>query len=215
MNTLEKLFGSVARVKLLRLFLLSPERVFASKEAVKILKIKSRAALKEMKLLFFLGVIKKTSRIDQIIKKTSKYKIKTLKIKVRGFQLASGFPFTSTLRNLLITASPISKEKMTKFFRSRGKIKLVVLGGIFAEDLSEFLEEPMNSSKLDLLVVGELKKNKAERFIAHLEAEIGKELNWTVLGMAEFEQRMSMHDKLLRDLFDFPHEFLINKLGLE
>ena len=194
MNILEKLFGSVARVKVLRLFLLSPEKVFSSKDASKILRISSRAVSTEIRFLNTIGFLKK---------------------KPKGFHLSQTFPFILAMRNLLITASPVSREKMLQFFQSRGKIKLVALGGIFSEDLTAVGAAPEDNSKLDLVVVGTLKKNQVESFIKTLESEIGKELNWTSLTQLEFEHRMSMHDKLLRDLFDFPHEFLINKLGVE
>lgn len=212
MTILEKLFGSGTRVKLLRLFLLSPDKVFTSAEAAKIVKVPPESASAEMRSLTALGFTKKAVRRDRIeIKRGNKIKI--IKRKVEGCQLSSTFPFTLALRNLLITARPISREKMAQFFRSRGKIKLVALGGIFSEDLAGGLSP--EATRLDLLVVGDLKKGQAESFIRGLESEIGKELNWAALSSFEFDHRISMHDKLLRDLLDFPHEFLINKLGLE
>jgi len=212
MQILEKLFGSGARVKMLRFFLLSPERVFTPKEAARVLKISFVAVSKEVKFLTGIGFIKKAQRIDEIAKKSRK-KIKILKKNVRGFGLSPTFPFALSLRNLLVNASPVSREKMTKFFKSRGKIKLVALGGIFARDLDS--GEPNDFSRLDLLIVGEAKRSQVADFVAKLESEIGKELNWTLLSRLEFEHRLSMHDRLLRDLFDYPHEFLINKLGVE
>lgn len=212
MNTLEKLFGSAARVKLLRLFLLSPDKVFTAGETSRVLKISKDSAAKEARFLFSIGFLKKGSRRDLLTLKKGK-KLKKFKIKIDGFMLSPAFPFTLALRSLLVTASPISREKMLQFFKSRGKIKLVALGGIFSDDLMDGF--PGDDSRLDLVVVGELKRVKVENFIKNLESEIGKELNWTLLSSLEFDHRMGMHDKLLRDLFDYPHEFLINKLALD
>ena len=190
MQILEKLFGSAYRVKLLRFFLLSPEKVFTSKEAAKVLKIFSKSAAKEIRFLRSLGFLKK---------------------RPKGFMLSQTFPLLLSLRNLLINASPVSREKMLKFFKNKGKIQLLVLGGVFANENLEMAD--VVATHLDLLIVGGIKRGAVERFIKKIEAEVGKELNWTLLGQLEFEHRMSMHDKLLRDLFDYPHEFLINKLG--
>ena len=212
MNTLEKLFGSAAKVKLFRLFLLSPDKVFAAAETTKVLKISKNSATKEIRFLLSVGFIKKAVRKDILTIKKGK-KTKTKKIKVAGFMLSPTFPFTLALRSLLVTASPVSREKMLHFFKSRGKIKLVALGGIFSDDLTGGF--PSDDSRLDLVVVGALKRAKVENFIKNLESEIGKELNWTLLSSLEFDHRMGMHDKLLRDLFDYPHEFLINKLALD
>jgi len=87
------------------------------------------------------------------------------------------------------------------------------LGGIFSND---FAVDTLDSSgRLDLLIAGELKRGAAERFIKKVEADVGKELNWTLMSAQEFDRRLAMHDKLLRDILDYPHEFLINKLGVE
>ena len=191
MQILEKLFGSAYRVKLLRLFLLSPEKIFTAKEAARILRISSKSASKEIHFLRSLSFLKK---------------------RPKGFVLSQIFPLLLPLRNLLINASPVSREKMLKYFKNKGKIQLLVLGGVFA---NENLEISDAATHLDLLIVGGIKRGAVERFIKKIEAEVGKELNWTLLGQLEFEHRMSMHDKLLRDLFDYPHEFLINKLRVE
>lgn len=206
MNILEKLFGSAARVKLLRFFLLSPEQIFTLKEAAKILKIPRRAVAKEIRFLKTLGFLRKRQK---------------------GFALSQTFPYLLALRNLLVNASPVSREKMLKFFKNKGRIKLLVLGGIFVGDFSALSARPAGGpaggagdvwgapSHLDLLIVGELRRGAVERFIKKVEAEVGKELNWTLLSASEFDHRLSMHDRMLRDLLDYPHEFLINKLGIE
>ena len=174
----------------MRLFLLSPEKVFTPKEAAKIIKCSPPAASKEAKFLKALGFLRK---------------------RPNGFTLSQTFPYLLALRNLLVNASPVSREKMLKFFKNKGKIKLLVLGGVFAGDFAQNVAE----NRLDLLIVGELRRGTVERFVKKIEAEVGKELNWTLLASAEFDHRLSMHDRMLRDLLDYPHEFLINKLGIE
>lgn len=212
MNILEKLFGSGARVKLLRFFLLSPEKIFEPKEAAKILRVFSGSVSKEARFLLSIGFLKKASRTDVFVKK-NKNKSKIIKKRIKGIQLSPTFPYLLALRNLIVGALPASREKMLKFFKNKGKIKLLVLGGVFAGDFAEDILS--DAQKLDLLVAGEVKRGPVERFIKKVEAEVGKELNWTLLGTREFEQRFAMHDKLIRDILDYPHEFLINKLGVE
>ena len=212
MNILEKLFGGVARLKLLRFFLLSPEKVFERREAARILRVSPGAAAKEARFLLSVGFLKRASRTDAFIKKAGK-KSKIVKKRVKGVQLSQTFPCLLALKNLLVDASPASRERMLKFFKNRGKIKLLALGGIFAGGFSNGW--PEGAEYLDLLVIGEVRRAAAEKFIKKVEAEVGKELNWTLMSAPEFERRLAMHDKLLRDLFDYPHEFLINKLGVD
>ncbi len=212
MNILEKLFGSGARVKLLRFFLLSPEKIFEPKEAAKILRVSSGSASREARFLLSIGFLKKASRTDVFVKK-NRNKSKIIKKRVKGIQLSPTFPYLLALRNLIVGALPASRERMLKFFKNKSKIKLLILGGVFTDDFSVDILD--GSGRLDLLIAGELKKGAVEKFIKKMEAEVGKELNWTLLGTREFEQRLAMHDKLIRDILDYPHEFLINKLGVE
>lgn len=211
MQILEKLFGSEARVKVLRFFLLNPEKVVLPNEISQLLKISSALVLKEARFLGSAGFLKRAFRVDVVVKKY-KTKEKRFRRRVFGFQLNQIFPLLMALRNLLINASPVSREQMLKYFKSKGKVKLLALGGIFVQDFSQ---DVLNDKpRLDLLIVSDLKKWIVEQFIKKLESEVGKELNWTILSPFEFDHRMSMHDRLLRDFFDYPHEFLINKFGI-
>lgn len=223
MDILSKLFASTFRVKVLRLFYLNPDSVFTAKEVAGLARIPFRAAFREMRLLAAVGFLKKGARVDEIVRKSKKAKRdRVQKKRVLGLILSQTFPLLLALRYLVITASPISREEMLRYFKGRGGIKLIALGGIFIDDYSKpqggalGLEFADRTMRLDLLIVGNsVKKSVVERFIGKLSSEVGKELVWALMPISEFDYRMAMHDRLLRDLFDFPHEFLINKLGVE
>ena len=85
-----------------------------------------------------------------------------------------------------------------------GLVLFSVLAGIFINS---------ESSRADLLLVGDkLKKARLNNFFSWLESEIGKELNYVVMSTDEFKYRMDMYDRFVRDILEFPHEKLINKL---
>jgi len=189
MTILERLFGSPARVRLMRLFYLNPDKPLAMKEISKMAKLSRRAISKENKLLSSIGFLKKSGK--------------------RGFAISETFPLFSVLRNLVITASPASRENLLNFFKKHKKIKLVSIGGVFLDSAS-------GESKLDLLIVGNgIKKSAVEKFVKKMEPDIGKEINWSFLSLAEFNDRVAMHDKFLRDFFDSPNECLVNKISAE
>ena len=50
--------------------------------------------------------------------------------------------------------------------------------------------------------------------IKNLEAEIGKELRYVYFSTEDFKYRLSMCDKLMRDILDYPHKKVLNKLGI-
>lgn len=187
--TLDALFDSPIRVRLLKLFLFNPERSFEGKT---IAEISNTAA----------GLIKKhlikLSEARFIIPKTINGK--------RTFKINKDFIFYEELKELVAKASPASKEKMLKSFNSLGGVRLAVLSGIFLN---------LDNSHADLLVVGDkIKPSKFDRFLKELEAEVGKEINCALMTTKEFHYRYNMYDRFVRDILDFKHEKLINKLKI-
>ena len=186
MTILERLFGSPARVRLMRVFYLNPDKSLTLKEVSKMAKLSSRAVSKENKLLLSIGFLKKGGK--------------------KSFTISETFPLFSALRNLVITASPASRENLLNFFKKNKKIKLVAIGGVF-------LDSAPGESDLDLLIVGNgIKKGAVEKFVKKMEPDIGKEINWSFLSLTEFNDRVAMRDKFLRDFFDSQNEFIINKI---
>jgi hypothetical protein len=71
-----------------------------------------------------------------------------------------------------------------------------------------FIKEP--NSRLDILAVGDsINQKKFEQVVRSLESEIGKELKYSAFTTDEFRYRISMYDKLVCDVFDFPHEIVV------
>jgi hypothetical protein len=116
------------------------------------------------------------------------------------------FDFYTELKELIAKTSPASKEKILKRLKSLGKIKLILLAGVFVNS---------DNSQADLLVVGNnIKLSKFNKFINDLEAEVGKEINYALMTTKEFNYRYDMYDRFIRDLLDLKHEKLINKLRI-
>jgi hypothetical protein len=75
MFVLSKLFGSKNRVKVLRMFLMNPDRVFSVPEITDRAKIKASDARSELNLLMSVGVVKQVSSFVQVIKRKKKKRI--------------------------------------------------------------------------------------------------------------------------------------------
>ena len=187
--TFDALFDSPVKVRLLKLFLRNPEENFDLKTAAAKLDSTSARAKKNVEQLAEIGfLIRKNSKDGQT------------------FFVNRGFAFYNELRDLLMKTSPASKEKMLAKLKGAGKIKLAVLSGIFVN---------CDTSGADLLVVGDgVKAAKFKNFIKNLEAEIGKEINYSLMTTKEFYYRHGMYDRFIRDLLDFKHEKLIDKLKI-
>jgi len=198
-DPLVKLFGGPARVKLLRLFLLNPELTLDRAEISKRSKVPARAVAKEIQVLTQIGLIKSA----QVILEGARGK----KIKVNGSRLNTGFKLNAALSELLFDTDLFSNEELIKRFQGIGKVKLIITAGVFLREID---------SRVDLLlVVDAMKKSALDRIIKQLESEIGRELNYTVFSSADFTYRVSMYDKFVRDVLDYSHNTVIDKIGLE
>ena len=194
METLSKLFGGQARVRIMRLFLLNSENNFEIEEIISRSRVTKPNARKEINALSTMGFIK-TKLITKEGSRGAKKKITT-------WSLNSEFQYLQSLRDLLIDPTLLLQEDLPQRFRQAGKIKLMIVSGVFIGN---------SKSRADVLIVGDkLKKNILQQVIKGLEAEIGKELDYVVLDTEEFKYRLDMYDKLVCDIIDLPHEKLID-----
>jgi hypothetical protein len=201
MQILEKLFGSAARVKIIKLFLFHPEECLEKTDIAKKTKVQASALTKELNNLESIGLIRKKSFFKEVEMKTG-----PKKKRVNGYILDQSFIFLTNLRALLINTEPFQHKDVVKKISRAGKIKMIVVSGIFIQ---------ADDEKVDILIVGDdLKERSLSNVITDLESEIGKELKYVVLNTADFKYRLGICDKLVRDIFDYPHQVVIDRIGL-
>jgi len=190
-----------------------PKRRLVKKRVERRAKPKARPKMKQP------SVQKKVGKVKAITKKRKK----TLKQKKRKakriigdriyYRLNYGFEFLPELRSLILKSSPAEKDKMTKRIMNLGRVKLALVSGIFLNNSDIF--DNHGSAGTDLFIVGDdINKRKLRLFLKSLEAEVGKEIRFSLMEKEEFEYRYSMFDRYVRVLLEGPHEKLINKLGL-
>jgi hypothetical protein len=186
-DPLSKLFNSAARIKLLRLFLFNPRLSFTIAQAATRAHVSLIETRREIALFFRVGVIKRSRRGG-----------------ARRFVLRDDFKYLTALQNLLLNA-PARGEDIVQRLRPAGGIKFVALSGIFTGDWDR---------KLDLLVVGDrVSERKLKSRIRRLESELGKELQYALLSSNDFAYRLNMNDKLLRDVLDYTHRIVLDRIN--
>lgn len=194
METLAKLFGGQARVRIMRLFLLNNDTNFEIEDIVSRSRVTKSNVRKEINTLFSMGFVKN--------KTITKEGSRGSKKKVIVWSLNPFFEYLLPVREILIDPTLLLQEDLAQRFKQAGKIKLMIVSGVFIGD---------TESRADILIVGDkLKKNILQQVIKGLEAEIGKELDYVVFDAEEFKYRLDMYDKLVCDIVDLPHETLID-----
>lgn len=187
---LEQLFESPTRVQVMKLFFRNPEESFLIHEATKMMRANLSKIRKEIGRLERIGLLR-SRRISP---------------RKQLFYLNESFDFFKELKELILRASPVPKDKILKATKGLGKIKLILLSGIFTGS---------NRSRADLLIVGDnINSRKLNTFIKNLEAEAGTEINCAVMNVEEFNYRYDMYDRFVRDLLEEKCEFLMNRLGV-
>lgn len=206
METLSKLFSGPGRVKLMRLFLFNPEGLFSLEQIMDKAKISVKEARLEIDVLQKAGMVRSRKSV-QIIPTKRRGKVIEIKKKVVCWHLDPSFEYLLPLQNLLINTRPLRPNEILKRLAKVGKLKMVIVAGVF-------IQNP--DSRVDLLVVGDnLKRGSIDRIVKTMEAEIGKELAFASFETPDFNYRLGMYDKLIRDILDYPHQKLLDKLNLK
>ena len=188
MDPLSRLFGNPARLKLLRLFLFNDDTVFTPQDVAFRSRTSKDITRKELHLLLSTGVIKK---------RTSK--------QGSGYTANKRFGHYEALSIFLRTTTDVSDAAILATLRKAGTLRVVALSGLFTGAI-----EP----KVDLLVVGDkLEERPLASAIHSLEAELGRELRFASFTTEEFKYRVGVYDRLIRDVFDYPHRTILDRIG--
>lgn len=189
MEPIAKLFGSAARLKTLRLFIFNKDTALTAAEVSERTKIGKEIIRKELVELCASGLLRK----------------KGTQAPVR-YQTNQNFEHLKSIDTFIRETTNVRPQHMLKEFKRAGSLRLVVLSGLFTGIIE---------TQIDLLIVGD---NIEERVLANavrtLEAELGREIRYASFATADFRYRLGVYDRLLRDVFDYPHRLLVDKIGL-
>lgn len=198
-DPLAVLFGGVASVKLLRFFLFNPQSAFSFDDITRRARLVRRTARTELNTLERAGVIHRKHLYEQVSGSSHKRR-------VLGYVLDAGFPLLVPLQSFFFATAPINSQTMLKYIKRIGSFDVIIAAGVF---MGEF------DRRMDVLLVAKkVPEKKVEQAIRALEAELGIEIKFAFLKTDEFKYRLNMRDKLVRDVSDYPHQILVDKLGV-
>jgi len=199
-DPLSILFGSTARVKLLRFFLFNPSKEFSFDDISRRAKLVRRTARTEITSLEKAGVIKQTTIYIEMPGKTKK-------MKAIGYTLNKDFPELQALQTFLFETAPIDGKNLLKHLRQAGTLDFVGISGVFVRDFEQRLDV--------LLAMKKFSQSQVEKAIRSLEAELGIEIRFAAMSSEDLQYRVGMYDKLTRDFFDYTHQVLVDRVGIK
>lgn len=183
----ETLFGSKARVRLLRFLLLNSEKEVSIED------------LAQKTLLKKLEITKEISRLKSI-----KLILERSKKGKKMFLVNVNFPFFFELRDLFSKSDIDAQSKAFQKLNLVGEVRLILVSGIFLNHAK---------SKADMvLVVNHVNRAKLQAAIGFLEAELGREVRFVLMDNEELHYRLDMMDRFVMEFLESPHREIVNKV---
>jgi hypothetical protein len=189
MQSLTKLFGSPARLKMLRLFVFNQDHSYSVVDIAERTKLAKDAVRREVQDLLVAGLLRKRGSATKL-----------------RYQVNPRYEYLGALDAFIRGTTTVKPDVILAAIKRAGTLKLVVLSGLFSG-----IVEP----QIDLLIVGDnLEDRVLAKSVRGLEAELGREIRYASFPTADFRYRRGVYDRLLRDVFDYPHRILVDKIGL-
>jgi hypothetical protein len=176
---LKRLFTSMARIKLLEVFLLNPDGEFFIRELTRKLDEQINSIRRE------LGNLKAMGLLRSRMKNRKKY-----------YVVNKHFLFFNELRSIVMKASS-TVENLSKSLQKLGKIDLLVIAGVFLD----------KTSPADIFIVGEVDKPQMDDFLSR-EVSTKRAIKVSIINKEDFLYRLKINDRFVRDLLDDPENII-------
>lgn len=223
---LEKLFGSNSRVKILKIFLLNPDKKYYIRQLARDLKLQVNSIRRELDNLEQFGLlISKMSNQSEnnddaneelenlqklkdgkIVEKKEKIVEVVSKQEKKYYQTNKNFILYEEIKSLIVKSQLLHEKDFVNKISKLGNLKLVILTGFFVNK---------KDSITDIMVVGGVAKEKLKKVINDLEKELGREVNYTLLTFEEFKHRRDMTDIFLYDILEGDKVVVVDEIGLQ
>jgi DNA-binding transcriptional regulator YhcF (GntR family) len=229
---LDSLFGSKARVKVLKLFLLNSEKKYYLRQLARDLDLQVNSVRRELKNLETFGLLV-SSIFNHTINKTTSQVLAADQTanesKIKSAGLGAGKSTGLAVKQTLATRSESQDKKYyqaNKNFVLFAEIKALILksqilaGKNFASEVKKICVPKLLvltgfftgslSVPTDILLVAKAPKIKLAEAIKKLEQEVGREINYTVMDENEFKYRQEIADVFLHTILESKKIVLIN-----
>lgn len=186
MMTHTEILDSKHGSELLAFLLLAPPRSYSAKELAKRLHTSDRT------LAPLLRAFLRDSMIKQFVRDRAKLYIVNQKHKLLPEIQAS-----------LQKNQKAYEDELFKVISKLGEVKAAFLSGALTG-------QPQ--LPVDLLIVGKVSLTKLDTFLKQCKNMLGIEINYSIMTPDEFKIRIDTFDRFIKDIFDYPHVVVIDKV---
>ncbi len=197
---LSKLFGSNARVKILKQFLFNPDGRYYIRQLARDLSLQVNSVRRELDNLEDFGLLRTETAADKEEGQNDK-----VGQEKKYYRVNKNFALFEDIKALVAKSQILYKDDLVKNLAKLGNIKLLLLTGIFVNKFN---------SPIDILMVGRVNKDKLVKTIKDLELDLGREVNYTIMDAAEFKYRRDITDIFLYDILEGEKIVVIDEIGI-
>ena len=197
--------GNKNRSRIIRVFVFNPNDVMTLSDLVKRSGVTAKSALKEVKSLIKLGLVKPSRSVSITLANKSKRTVKG-NAKVAAWATNGDFKHLRAVSSFIHEVSPVHYDNIVGALKRGGRISAVILSGAFMGD---------DTRPADILIASDsINERRLERAVRSLEPAFGREIRYAAFSTPEFRYRITVQDRLIRDTLDFPHVVLLDKTRL-
>ena len=194
---LEHLFGSRTRVKLLTLFLHHPDDVFYVRELTRKINTQINAVRREIQNLEKIGlIIQGTAAVEDA-------GVKRPGLKRKYYIANKDFALQNEVRSLLTKAYVVSEWKLHDHINKIGTLRYLGFFGIF---------QGQRGQPVDILIIGEMDAAKLRQIMDKAEADLGFEINYTLMSTQDYTYRRDMGDRFLESVMLSPKTVVVDTI---
>lgn len=205
--TIEQLFGSKTRVRLLQAFLENPERAYYVRELTRRIDAQLNSVRRELKNLVGLGIVEEVEgSILPEEQKDGDEESKKSHDKKKYYRADQRCSIHHELRGIMQKSAVMSNDQFVADLSLGGALHVLILTGQFVDS---------GDLPADMLIVGEIKQTALRSAIAAFEQHIGREINYTYMPLDEFNYRLEIADRFLTSLLVPEKIVLVNETDRE
>lgn len=202
-TTIDALFGSKTRVKLLHLFLNNPGKSFYVREITRLIDEQINSVRRELSNLLNVGVITSNSADNKLYYEINqRYDFYTpFRAIFAGEKITADSVVTSKV-SASSDSSVAARKNEPKWYaaiRSLAGVRVAVAAGALV---------PGSASQVDLLIVGSSTAPQTKKLIENIEQTEGRTITFSVLSYDEFYYRLSVRDRFVAELFAHKHRVI-------
>jgi len=194
---IDALFGSKTRVKLLYLFLNSPNKSYFVREITRKIDEQINSVRRELSNMLEVGIITSSSSDNKLYYEVNqRYEFY---VPLRAI-FGEGVDNKSLLKGVSSDLDG-GLSDYASMIKDISGVRLAVFAGMLVKG---------SGSPVDILLVGDISKVKLKSAIAHIEKQEGRDINYTVLSYDEFYYRLSVRDSFISRLISAKSEIVVD-----